>query len=95
MPRPSAAAAAPAPLISNEQLRKLYVTLLRTRLLGERNRLKTGAPLVAREAIVTGTVTHLTRRRRPDAGRRRQARRTGARSTPCATYSRQNRFPVS
>jgi pyruvate dehydrogenase E1 component alpha subunit/2-oxoisovalerate dehydrogenase E1 component len=60
MPRPSAAAAAPAPLISNEQLRKLYVTLLRTRLLRERNRLKTSAPLVAREAIVTGTVTHLS-----------------------------------
>jgi TPP-dependent pyruvate/acetoin dehydrogenase alpha subunit len=60
MPRPSAAAAAPAPLISNEQLRKLYVTLLRTRLLRERNRIKTpSAPLVAREAIVTGTVTHL------------------------------------
>ena len=61
MPRSSAAAAAPAPLISNEQLRKLYVTLLRTRLLRERNRLKTpAAPLVAREAIVTGTVTHLS-----------------------------------
>lgn len=60
MSRPSAAAAAPAPLISNEQLRKLYVTLLRTRLLRERNRIKTPpAPLVAREAIVTGTVTHL------------------------------------
>jgi TPP-dependent pyruvate/acetoin dehydrogenase alpha subunit len=60
MPRSSAAAAAPAPLISNEQLRKLYVTLLRTRLLRERNRLKTSASLVAREAIVTGTVTHLS-----------------------------------
>ncbi len=61
MPTPSAAAAAPAPLISNEQFRKLYVTLLRTRLLRERNRIRTpSAPLVAREAIVTGTVTHLT-----------------------------------
>jgi TPP-dependent pyruvate/acetoin dehydrogenase alpha subunit len=61
MPRPSAAVAAPAPLISNEQLRKLYVTLLRTRLLRERNRIKTPSPpLVAREAIVTGTVTHLS-----------------------------------
>jgi TPP-dependent pyruvate/acetoin dehydrogenase alpha subunit len=60
MPRPQAAAAAPAPLISNEQIRHLYVTLLRTRLLRERNRLKTtAAPLVAREALVTGTVTHL------------------------------------
>jgi TPP-dependent pyruvate/acetoin dehydrogenase alpha subunit len=48
MPRPSAAAAAPAPLISNEQLRELYVTLLRTRLLRERNRLRIPtAPLVA------------------------------------------------
>lgn len=60
MSRPRAAAAAPAPLISNEQLRKLYVTLLRTRLLRERNRLKTPAPLVTRESIVTGTVTHLS-----------------------------------
>lgn len=61
MPRPSAATAAPAPLISNEQLGKLYVTLLRTRLLRERNRIKTPSPpLVAREAIVTGTVTHLS-----------------------------------
>jgi TPP-dependent pyruvate/acetoin dehydrogenase alpha subunit len=60
MPRPHAAAAAPAPLISNEQLRWLYVTLLRTRLLRERNRLKTTPTgLVAREAIVTGTVAHL------------------------------------
>lgn len=61
MPRPSAAVAAPAPLISNEQLRKLYVTLLRTRLLRERNRIKTPSPpLIARETIVTGTVTHLS-----------------------------------
>jgi TPP-dependent pyruvate/acetoin dehydrogenase alpha subunit len=61
MSRSSAAAAASAPLISNEQFRKLYVTLLRTRLLRERNRIKTpSAPLVAREAIVTGTVTHLS-----------------------------------
>jgi TPP-dependent pyruvate/acetoin dehydrogenase alpha subunit len=59
--RPSAAdAATPHPLISNERLRHLYVTLLRTRLLHQRNRLKkAAAPLVAREAIVTGTVTHL------------------------------------
>jgi TPP-dependent pyruvate/acetoin dehydrogenase alpha subunit len=60
MPRPRAAAAAPAPLISNEQLRRLYITLLRARLLRERNRLKTTpAALVAREAVVTGTVAHL------------------------------------
>jgi TPP-dependent pyruvate/acetoin dehydrogenase alpha subunit len=61
MPRPSAAAAAtPAPLISNQQLTRLYVMLLRTRLLRERNRTKNlAASLVAREAIVTGTVTHL------------------------------------
>lgn len=59
--RPSAAAAAtPHPLISNDRLRQLYVTLLRTRLLRQRNRLaSSAAPLVAREAIVTGTVTHL------------------------------------
>jgi TPP-dependent pyruvate/acetoin dehydrogenase alpha subunit len=59
--RPSAASAAtPHPLISNERLQHLYVTLLRTRLLRQRNRLKQDvAPLVAREAIVTGTVTHL------------------------------------
>lgn len=60
MSRPRAANAAPAPLISDEQLLQMYGTLLRTRLLRERNRLKTAAaPLVAREAIVTGTVTHL------------------------------------
>jgi TPP-dependent pyruvate/acetoin dehydrogenase alpha subunit len=60
-PRPSAAAAAtPHPLISNERMQHLYVTLLRTKLLGQRNRLrKTAVPLVAREAVVTGTVTHL------------------------------------
>jgi TPP-dependent pyruvate/acetoin dehydrogenase alpha subunit len=59
--RPSAAAAAtPHPLISNDRLRHLYVTLLRTRLLRQRNRLAGSAgPVVAREAIVTGTVTHL------------------------------------
>ena len=59
--RPSAAAAAtPHPLLSNQRLQQLYVTLLRTRLLRQRNRLKeSSAPLVAREAIVTGTVTHL------------------------------------
>jgi len=59
--RPRAAAAAtPQPLISNQRLQHLYVTLLRTRLLRQRNRLREGpAPLVAREAIVTGTVTHL------------------------------------
>jgi TPP-dependent pyruvate/acetoin dehydrogenase alpha subunit len=59
--RPSAATAAtPPPLISDERLQHLYVTLLRTRLLRQRNRLKeAAAPLVAREAIVTGTVTHL------------------------------------
>ncbi len=54
------AAATPPPLISDERLQHLYVTLLRTRLLRQRNRLKdAAAPLVAREAIVTGTVTHL------------------------------------
>jgi TPP-dependent pyruvate/acetoin dehydrogenase alpha subunit len=59
--RPSAATAAtPHPLISNQRLQHLYVTLLRTRLLRQRNRLKqSAASLVAREAIVTGTVTHL------------------------------------
>jgi pyruvate dehydrogenase E1 component alpha subunit len=59
--RPSAAiAATPHPLISDERIQHLYVTLLRTRLLRQRNRLKEAAvPLVAREAIVTGTVTHL------------------------------------
>ena len=59
--RPSAAiAATPQPLISDERIQHLYVTLLRTRLLRRRNRLReTAVPLVAREAIVTGTVTHL------------------------------------
>lgn len=59
--RPSAASAAtPHPLISNERLQHLYVTLLRAQLLRARNRLRNGSsPLVAREAIVTGTVTHL------------------------------------
>jgi TPP-dependent pyruvate/acetoin dehydrogenase alpha subunit len=41
-------------------MQHLYVTLLRTKLLGQRNRLrKTAIPLVARAAVVTGTVTHL------------------------------------
>jgi TPP-dependent pyruvate/acetoin dehydrogenase alpha subunit len=58
--RPSAAGAAtPHPLISNDRLQHLYVTLLRTRLLRQRNRLAGNAALVARESIVTGTVTHL------------------------------------
>lgn len=59
--RPGAAnAATPPPLISDERLQHLYVTLLRTRLLRQRNRLKQAAALlVAREAIVTGTVAHL------------------------------------
>ena len=59
--RPRAAiAATPQPLISNQRLQQLYVTFLRTRLLRPRNRIKEdGAPLIAREAIVTGTVTHL------------------------------------
>jgi hypothetical protein len=59
--RPSAAAAAtPHPLISNQQLHHLYVTLLRTRLMRQRGPFKRGAaPPVASEAIVTGTVTHL------------------------------------
>jgi TPP-dependent pyruvate/acetoin dehydrogenase alpha subunit len=59
--RPGAApAATPHPLISNERIQHLYVTLLRTKLLRQRNRLREAAvPLVAREAIVTGTVTHL------------------------------------
>jgi hypothetical protein len=59
--RPSAAiAATPHPLISDERIQHLYVTLLRTRLLRQRNRLREAAvPLVAREALVTGTVTHL------------------------------------
>ena len=56
--RPSAAAPAHHPLISDQRLRQLYVTLLRCRLLRQRSRV-TPAPLVAREAIVTGTVTHL------------------------------------
>src|ERR1700751_2309790 len=59
--RPSAATAAtPHPLISDARLQHLYITLLRTRLLRQRNRpRKAAAPLVAPEAIVTGTVTHL------------------------------------
>lgn len=59
--RPSAAnaAVAPHPLISNDRLQHLYATLLRTRLLRQRNPIKGAAPLVAREAIITGTVTHL------------------------------------
>jgi TPP-dependent pyruvate/acetoin dehydrogenase alpha subunit len=59
--RPSAATAAtPHPLISNQRLQHLYVTLLRARLLRQRNRLKeSAASLVVREALVTGTVTHL------------------------------------
>jgi pyruvate dehydrogenase E1 component alpha subunit len=59
--RPSAATAAtPHPLISNQRLQQLYVTLLRARLLRQRNRLKeSAASLVVREALVTGTVTHL------------------------------------
>jgi TPP-dependent pyruvate/acetoin dehydrogenase alpha subunit len=59
--RPSAATAAtPHPLISDARLQHLYVTLLRTRLLRQRNRpTKAAALLVAPEAIVTGTVTHL------------------------------------
>jgi TPP-dependent pyruvate/acetoin dehydrogenase alpha subunit len=59
--RPSAAVAAtPHPLISDERIQHLYVTLLRTKLLRRRNRLReTAVPLVAREAIVTGAVTHL------------------------------------
>jgi Dehydrogenase E1 component len=58
--RPSAVTAATShPLISNQRLQHLYITLLRTRLLRQRNRLKErSAPLVVREAIVTGTVTH-------------------------------------
>jgi TPP-dependent pyruvate/acetoin dehydrogenase alpha subunit len=56
----AATAATPHPLISNQRLQHLYVTLLRTRLLRQRNPLKKSATsLVAREAIVTGTVTHL------------------------------------
>jgi hypothetical protein len=59
--RPQAAAVANSiPLISNQRLQRLYVTLLRTRLLRQRNRLKeSAARLVAREALVTGTVTFL------------------------------------
>jgi hypothetical protein len=59
--RPSAAiAATPHPLISNQRLQQLYVILLRARLLRQRNPLKENATsLVVREAIVTGTVTHL------------------------------------
>ncbi len=62
MPTPAGAAkaATPHPLLPDERLRHLYTTLLRTRLLRGRNRLRESAkPLVAREAIVTGTVTHL------------------------------------
>ena len=58
-PRAADNAATSHPLISNQQLQALYVTLLRTRLLGRRNHTKGPAPLVAREAIVTGTVAHL------------------------------------
>jgi hypothetical protein len=58
--RPSAATAAtPHPLISDTRLQHLYVTLLRTRLLRQQSRpRKAAAPLVAPEALVTGTVTH-------------------------------------
>jgi TPP-dependent pyruvate/acetoin dehydrogenase alpha subunit len=59
--RPSAAKAAiaPHPLISNERLQHLYATLLRARLLRRRNPIRGVSPLVAREAILGGTVTHL------------------------------------
>lgn len=58
-PRAADHAATSHPLISDHQLRRMYVTLLRTRLLARRNRAKGMAALVAREAIVTGTVAHL------------------------------------
>lgn len=60
MPKAAAAPAAQHPLISDKRLQHLYVTLLQCRAL--RQRLKTiqrPAALVAAEAIVTGTVTHL------------------------------------
>lgn len=53
------AADAPHPLISNERLQYLYTNLLRARLLRQRNPLRGSAPLVVREAVLTGTVTHL------------------------------------
>lgn len=62
MPTPPGAAktaTTPHPLISNERLQHLYKTLLRTRLLRRRNTLKGPAPLVAREALIAGTVTLL------------------------------------
>jgi pyruvate dehydrogenase E1 component alpha subunit len=55
----STRAGAPAPLISNDQLRRLYRTLLRTRMLRERERRSAAAAPVAAEAIVTGTVSCL------------------------------------
>jgi dehydrogenase E1 component len=58
-PRLANAAVAPHPLISNERLQYLYTNLLRARLLRQRNPLRGSAPLVAREAVLTGTVTHL------------------------------------
>lgn len=61
MPSPAAAAnAAPHPLISDQRLQHLYVTLLACRMLRQKQRVKQrkAAPL-AMEAIVTGTVTHL------------------------------------
>jgi TPP-dependent pyruvate/acetoin dehydrogenase alpha subunit len=62
MPTPPGAAnaaIAPHPLISNERLQYLYTTLLRTRLLRRSNPIRGAKPLVAREAVITGTVTHL------------------------------------
>jgi Dehydrogenase E1 component len=50
--------AAPRPLISDQRLRHLYVTLLACRAL-RRHQRKRAAGLVASEALVAGTVTHL------------------------------------
>lgn len=59
MPTPPGAAIAAHPLISNERLQYLYTTLLRTRLLRRSNPIREAKPLVAREAVITGTVIHL------------------------------------
>lgn len=48
------------PLISDQRLMQLYVTLLQCRMLRQQSRMRRRpAPLVAPEGIVTGTVTHL------------------------------------
>ncbi len=60
MPKTAAAPAVTHPLISDRRLGQLYVTLLNGQALRKQlKRRQRPAPLVATEAIVTGTVTHL------------------------------------